>query len=392
MSDRGAETIGELLREVKDTRDLIASSEAERLRKIEAKADRGELDRLSQDMAKKTLQLQTAVEALSRKVNRPGAGGSGEFSADADQAAARSLVELKYRLRIPKHDPQHPFAPSLDDVSEAETAIKAMRHLLRTTSIDTLDHVERKALTSFQLGSSGFLLPPEWSSQILSCLEDKTNLTGLVNNIPISGASLKMFADSSDFDEALWACDTDCWSATRVKDLTEGLSERELKPEPLRYIVCCSRDILEDASVNIETWLFNKVSRAFQNTVSRAIMTGDGVGKPQGILHPSSGIIVCDTSTNTPPGQFTWQDLIMLKFQVAIQWHAGGSYICNQQTFALILTMSDAMGRPIMLPTPVAPGQYTINGSPVQIATQMPDVLPGSTPICFGTGSRPILW
>ena len=56
----------------------------------------------------------------------------------------------------------------------------------------------------------------------------------------------------------------------------------------------------------------------------------------------------------------------------------------NQQTFALTLTMSDAMGRPIMLPSPVAPGQYIINGSPVILATQFPDVLPGSTPVAFG--------
>jgi HK97 family phage major capsid protein len=217
-------TISELLREVQTTRDAIQRADQTRVAAIENKADRGEVQKISDHLAKQVAALQAAVDSISRKIGRPGASALGaEFSAGADAAAARSLVELKYRLRIPKHDPQHPFAPSMDDVSEAETAIKAMRHLLRTTSIDTLDHVERKALTSFQLGSSGFLLPPEWSSRILSCLEDKTNLTGLVNNIPISGASLKMFADSSDFDEALWACDSSpgssgCTAILRIRN------------------------------------------------------------------------------------------------------------------------------------------------------------------------------
>jgi len=33
---------------------------------------------------------------------------------------------------------------------------------------------------------------------------------------------------------------------------------------------------------------------------------------------------------------------------------------------------------------PTEAGQFLINGSPVVIATQLPDVLPGTTPIAFG--------
>ena len=46
--------------------------------------------------------------------------------------------------------------------------------------------------------------------------------------------------------------------------------------------------------------------------------------------------------------------------------------------------MSDALGRPIMLPSPVAPGQYVMNGSPILINTWMPDCVAGATPIAFG--------
>jgi HK97 family phage major capsid protein len=328
---------------------------------------------------------QRAVNTLSVKLGRPGASAiGGDFSAGADEAAARGLCELKHFLRVPRADAAYPFAPTHDDVGEASLAIKAMRRLLKTTSLDTLDAMERKALTSFQLGSSGFILPPEWASQILSCLENKTDLTGWVNNIPISGPSLKMFMDNTEFDQAEWACSSDCFSGTRIQKIVEGLGEIELKPEELRYIVCCTKDVIEDASVDIEKWLFSKVSRAVNHTVSSAIISGDGIGKPQGILHPASHIPICDVSVNTPPGQFTWQDLILLKWEVALQFHQGAAYVMNQHSFALCLTISDATGRPIMLPSPVEPGQYLINGSPVWIATQFPDVGAGTTPVAFG--------
>jgi hypothetical protein len=34
-------------------------------------------------------------------------------------------------------------------------------------------------------------------------------------------------------------------------------------------------------------------------------MHGSGIGMPIGILNPNAGIPICDTSENTPPGQFT---------------------------------------------------------------------------------------
>jgi HK97 family phage major capsid protein len=49
-----------------------------------------------------------------------------------------------------------------------------------------------------------------------------------------------------------------------------------------------------------------------------------------------------------------------------------------------MLTMSDAMNRPLMIASPVEGGQYLLAGSPVIIASQMPDVATGATPVAFG--------
>jgi hypothetical protein len=139
------DSVAELIREVSRTRDEIMRADSARLEKIAAKADKGELDRLSEHVAKQVSDLQRAVNSLSLKLGRPGGSALGEFSAGADQAAARGLCELKHFLRVPRADAAYPFAPSHDDVSEASLAIRAMRRLLKTTSLDTLDAMERKA-------------------------------------------------------------------------------------------------------------------------------------------------------------------------------------------------------------------------------------------------------
>jgi HK97 family phage major capsid protein len=56
----------------------------------------------------------------------------------------------------------------------------------------------------------------------------------------------------------------------------------------------------------------------------------------------------------------------------------------NQCTFAMLMTMSDAMARPLWTSLSGAEPGYTLAGSPIFIASQMPDVAPGATLITFG--------
>jgi len=118
-------------------------------------------------------------------------------------------------------------------------------------------------------------------------------------------------------------------------------------------------------------------------------MQGDGQGKPNGLLHVSSGVPICDVAPTTPPGEFTWPDLVQLKFQLPEQYGARGTYLMNGRTLGMVMSMCDAQGRPIWLyPTPATDALgftgFQIAGSPVRIVSWMPDIEPGSTPILFG--------
>jgi hypothetical protein len=66
---------------------------------------------------------------------------------------------------------------------------KALRNLIRYGDLARLDQLERKSLTSFSFGANSFILAPEMSSTVLSCLFDDTDLAGLVDNQTISAAS-----------------------------------------------------------------------------------------------------------------------------------------------------------------------------------------------------------
>jgi HK97 family phage major capsid protein len=165
----------------------------------------------------------------------------------------------------------------------------------------------------------------------------------------------------------------------------------EIKNQTLRHVVCATSDLIQDSSFNIEGWVLEKCAQAFRTAINNAIVIGDGIGKPMGLLKSQSGIAICDTAVATPPGMFTWQDLVMLKFEVPMQWHAGGAYLMNQRTFALLLTMSDANGRLLLSQLPQAQAGFVLAGSPITIASQMPDaaeVRYRSAPVLGGEGAE----
>src|SRR5262249_46031330 len=147
----------------------------------------------------------------------------------------------------------------------------------------------------------------------------------------ISGPSIRFPVDNETWDVAAWACESSCFANNPTQQIGSGLGELEIKPESLRYIVCATRELLDDASANIEGWMIDKVNRAFRHQINAAVLTGDGFGKPMGILNPAAGIPIMDTSMATPPGFFTWQDLIMLKYSIPMSLEANaGAYLMNQ--------------------------------------------------------------
>jgi HK97 family phage major capsid protein len=230
--------------------------------------------------------LEHTVNDLFKRLDRP--HGSSDGEALNERQSAVGLLVQKHQIVNTKRDSAAPEVMnfSAEQVNEAQLAIRGLRNLMHSTSIDQVPLDQRKALSSFSFGSAGFILAPEMSATVLSCLALPTDITGYMNNVTISGPAIKFLVDNEVWDAAAWACDSSCFANTPTSQIGSGLGEMEIKPESLRYICCATRELLEDAAINIEQWLLGKAARAFGAQISEAVMTGDGNGKPLGILHP----------------------------------------------------------------------------------------------------------
>lgn len=390
LADEVKKSTEKLMQADEARRDALAELKTETEKKFGTVGEvQAKLDRIAADQTERASDLQTLktfVDDLAKKVDRP----NGSLLDQTEvQKRAQEYARLRHTMLNPTLTNEvKVYDPSKEDLERAELSENAMRKYIRlphqTDMRNFLSDAEHKAMTAFTFSNNSFILSPMMSNEIISCLIDRSDTAGLFSSMSISKGSVKFLLDNVEFDTAAWACETNCFANNPKAALEKGLGEVEIKAETLRYSLCASRELLDDSDVNIESWMRRKVNMAFRHVLSQAFMTGDGNGKPIGVLNKLAGIPTVLPDASTPAGEFTWQDLIMLKWQTPVQYHKGARYLMNQYTMGQVLTMADANGRPIMINDPTEAGRMLVNGSPITIVTQMPNVATGATPVAFG--------
>ena len=155
--------------------DLIAE-----IRKARADLD-GIIDNRDQRYIKRFDALEGSINEFYKKLNRPGAESTG-----ADTDARKDAVDyciLKHAIAHPKADTAEVnFSPTSDEVMDAAVAREAIEALWHHGNVDRLDNLQRKSLSSFAYGSNQFILPPQLSNRVLSCLTDLEDVAGLMSS------------------------------------------------------------------------------------------------------------------------------------------------------------------------------------------------------------------
>jgi hypothetical protein len=75
--------------------------------------------------------------------------------------------------------------------------MRGLRQLIRHGDPNKLSGEVRKSLSAFSFGANSFALSPVQSDRTLTCLVDPSDLSGLVDNVAISGPSLQFFIDNA---------------------------------------------------------------------------------------------------------------------------------------------------------------------------------------------------
>lgn len=289
---------------------------------------------------------------------------------DYDALKARlDKIEAKANRPIAAND-NHPAAANDND----ET--KAFGSFVRR-GVERMPTDEQKALTVSVDANGGFLAPDEFLAGILKKLVEFSPIRAYAKVISISGSEIKQPRRLTG-TAATWVSEI---AARTESGMT--FEQATFTPYELATFTDISTQLLEDNVYNLEGELQDDFSESFGKTEATAFVSGDGTGKPKGLL-TAAGITEVTTGNAATLGTDPAATIIGLFHKLPTAFAQNGVWLMNRTTLGTLRTLKDGTGRFIMLDPITAGMPVTLLGRPIVEAIDMPDVAANAYPIMFG--------
>ncbi len=246
---------------------------------------------------------------------------------------------------------------------------------------DALDDAEKKALTVSNDSTGGYLAPPEYVRELLKTVTEISPIRSIARVRSTGQRSVQVPKRTSTF-AAQWVAE----SGTRSETTGYNVGLEEIPAHEYYAMVDISEQDLEDSVFDLEAEMQSEFATQFAKAEGTAFVSGNAVGKPEGILTNTSV-----SSVNSGNGTaLTADGLLTLVHSIKSEYSRNGTFVFNRGTLAAIRKLKDTAGQYVFQAGMMLTGGVTntILGFPYIEATDMPDVGSGTKPVAFGDFNR----
>jgi len=237
-----------------------------------------------------------------------------------------------------------------------------------------MEGIEQKSLTSLNDASGGYLIPPSMLDKIHSTMVVTSPMRSISRVTTISTDALELLQEKGAA-EVGWVAETDERPETRTPELQKiRIPVHQIYAKPR-----ASQKLLDDATVDIETWLAQKIAEKMTLSENTAFITGDGKGKPRGFLTYEMVDVgkgewgkfeVISSKSN---GALVDGDVLIEAFHtLKAQYLNGAAWVMARSALAAIRTLKGENRQYLWQPSMTEGTPATLLGSPVVIADDMP--------------------
>lgn len=268
-----------------------------------------------------------------------------------------------------------------DDQAEIER--RAFGQFLRR-GIEALPDLERRTMATSPDVSGGYVSPGSFMAEILRKLELASPFRRIARVVPIGGTELS-FPRLTSGVGASWLSETG-----ETQESTPQFGALVIRAHRIGGYSESSQALLEDAAVDLEGFLSDDFSTEIAKVESEAFITGNGAGKPRGVLTYPDGT-TSGTIERLPSGgatEVTADGLIDMFYALAAPYRGSSTWLLNGKTLAAVRKLQDGSGQYLWQPGLVAGQPETLLGRPVIEEPSMPDLGAGTLSIALGDFKR----
>lgn len=241
----------------------------------------------------------------------------------------------------------------------------------------------------------GFLVPEEMETTIDRTLGSVSVMRQLASSITISTGTYKKLVNLGGAGYG-WVGETSPRPETGTPTLAElAFNVMELYANP-----AATQTMLDDARVDLASWLGNEVSITFAEQEGAAFVTGDGVLKPRGVLSYDTvananyswgklGFVATGVAAALNDATHNGTDaLIDLYYSLKSGYRNGASFLMSDVVMGSVRKLKDGDDNYIWAPPSDSADVATILGKPVYNDDNMQAVGANAFPIAFGNFKR----
>jgi HK97 family phage major capsid protein len=222
----------------------------------------------------------------------------------------------------------------------------------------------------------GYLVPDEFERILVEALEDENIFRGIAHIIHTSSGDRKIPISASK-GEAAWIDEGGAYPES-----DDSFGQVTIGAYKLGTIIKVSEELINDSVFDIEAYIAREFARRIGAKEEAACFTGDGVGKPLGILASSGGADVGVSAASATA--IASDELIDLFYALKAPYRKNAVWLTNDTTIKRIRKLKDGNGQYIWQPSLSAGTPDSILSRPVKSSAYMPEIAAGAKTLVFG--------
>ena len=234
-------------------------------------------------------------------------------------------------------------------------------------------------MNALQIGTDsegGYLVPDEYERTLVEALEEENIFRQLAKIIQTSSGDRKIPVVATK-GTASWIDEEGAYLES-----DESFGQVSIGAYKLGTMIKVSEELLNDSVFDLESYISREFARRIGAKEEESFFTGDGTGKPLGVLAETGGAEVGVTAASATA--ITADELIDLFYSLKAPYRRNAVWVLNDSTIKAIRKLKDNQGQYLWQPSLTAGAPDLLLGKPVRTSAYMPAIAADAKTIAFG--------
>ncbi len=236
-----------------------------------------------------------------------------------------------------------------------------------------------EVMNALQVGTDsegGYLVPDEFERTLVEALEEQNIFRTLAHVIQTSSGDRKIPVVASK-GSASWVDEEGA-----IPESDDSFGQVSIGAYKLGTMIKVSEELLNDSVFDPEAYMSREFARRIGSKEEEAFFTGDGTGKPLGVLAETGGAEVGVTAAAA--AAFTADEIFDLFYSLKAPYRRNAVFVMNDASVKALRKLKDNNGQYLWQPSLTAGAPDTLLNRPVYTSAFMPAPAAGAKSVLFG--------